>query len=173
MAEIAFDTPPLLRIVCLAGLDRDGGISEALRGVKLARSRGIKLNAVIAGRAPACRPNEGASPEPEVVFAGSLAGKSKAALLANSDVMLLPADPEGRLFTLLEAMAAGVAVVAARVGAIPEIVVDGVHGLLVAPRDPEQISMALVRLAHDPVLLSRMREQCRRYVSTRYPRRAS
>ena len=56
----------------------------------------------------------------------------------------------------LEAMAAGLPVVAAHTAAVPEVVPDGVAGLLVPPRDPGALAAALVRLLTDRPLAARM-----------------
>ncbi len=80
-------------------------------------------------------------------------------LLAASDVVALPARfGEGCPNALLEAMAAGKPVVAARSGGIPEVVADGETGLLVEPGDAAGLGSALARLASDPSLRSRMGE---------------
>jgi glycosyltransferase involved in cell wall biosynthesis len=57
---------------------------------------------------------------------------------------------------IVEAMACGVPVVAARCGGIPEAISDGVEGFLVAPRQPEELAEALLRLWRDPALRRRM-----------------
>jgi glycosyltransferase involved in cell wall biosynthesis len=57
---------------------------------------------------------------------------------------------------VLEAMAAGKPVVATRVGGVPEVVDDGVTGLLVPPRDPDALADAVVRLLRDPNRMRRM-----------------
>ena len=55
--------------------------------------------------------------------------------------------------------------VASRVGGLPEIVKDGVNGLLIEPRDPGQIRDAILRLYGDEDLRRRMGEQGRQFVS--------
>ena len=56
---------------------------------------------------------------------------------------------------ILEAMAAGLPVIATRVGGIPELVADGETGLLVPPDDASQLAAAIERLAADPELRAR------------------
>jgi alpha-maltose-1-phosphate synthase len=56
----------------------------------------------------------------------------------------------------LEAMACGTAVVGSRVGGIPEVVDDGVTGLLVPPNDPASLADAMNALLHDPMRAAEM-----------------
>ena len=72
------------------------------------------------------------------------------ALLALADVVVHPSTEEGFSNAILEAMAAGKPVVAARVGGNPEAVVDGETGLLVPLGDAEALAAATVRLLADP-----------------------
>lgn len=65
------------------------------------------------------------------------------------DALVLPSYVEGAPNVVLEAMAAGVPVVATAVSGTPELVVDGETGLLVPPRAPEALGRALVRVAGD------------------------
>jgi glycosyltransferase involved in cell wall biosynthesis len=73
-------------------------------------------------------------------------------LMREFDVFILPSLFEGFGLVLLEAMAAAKPIVATRVGAIPEIVVDGETGLLVPPRDPIALAQALRHLIMNPGL---------------------
>ena len=66
------------------------------------------------------------------------------------DVGVLCSDREGTPMSVLEYMEAGRPVVATRVGGVPDIVVDGEHGLLVPPRDPAALAGALGALLDDP-----------------------
>ena len=80
-----------------------------------------------------------------------------------ADAYAHPSLWEGFGLALLEAMAAGKAVVASRVSTIPEIVVDGETGWLVAPRDGQALARSLLQLLDDPVGSRQMGEAgCRR-----------
>lgn len=73
------------------------------------------------------------------------------AVYADLAVLVVSSDNEGTPFSIIEAMAAGVAVVATRVGGIPDVVRDGVTGVLVPPRDPDALATAIASLLRDPV----------------------
>ncbi len=77
-------------------------------------------------------------------------------LLAAMDIFVLPSRWEGLPLAVIEAMMAGLPVLATAVGGVPELVEDGVTGLLVPPRDPEALAWALARLLSDPPLRRRM-----------------
>lgn len=72
------------------------------------------------------------------------------ALLRQFDVFVLPSLSEGISNALLEAMAAGLPVVATNVGGNPEVVQHGVTGLLVPPQDSRALADALLQLLSDP-----------------------
>jgi glycosyltransferase involved in cell wall biosynthesis len=77
-------------------------------------------------------------------------------LLAACDLFVLPSNYEALGLAVLEAMAAGRAVVATAVGGIPEAVLNGVTGVLVRPRDPSALASAIRTLLADPVLAHSM-----------------
>jgi glycosyltransferase involved in cell wall biosynthesis len=73
-------------------------------------------------------------------------------LLQEIDISVLPSLSEGFPNSLLEAMAAGMPVVATNVGGNPEIVRDGRTGLLVPPRDPDALAHSITSLLESPLL---------------------
>jgi glycosyltransferase involved in cell wall biosynthesis len=85
-------------------------------------------------------------------------------LLHALDIFVLPSHSEGVSLALLEAMAAGLPVVATAVGGLPEVVTDGVTGLLVSPKDPEALADALARLLSDPAWAAQLGQNARRHV---------
>lgn len=85
-----------------------------------------------------------------VEFVGSVAAGDVAPLIADARALLMPSlSYEGAPRTLLEAYAAGIPVVASRIGALPALVADGVTGMLVPPRKPDAWSAAMTRLGDD------------------------
>jgi glycosyltransferase involved in cell wall biosynthesis len=85
-------------------------------------------------------------------------------ILAAAAVSVLPSFSEGVSNTLLESMAAGVPVVATRVGGTPEVIRDKEHGLLSPPGDPEAIADSVRTLLHSPLLAARLSAQARERV---------
>ncbi len=77
-------------------------------------------------------------------------------LLCGLDVFVMPSLWEGFGLVLLEAMAAGRPIVAAKVSAIPEVIEDGETGLLVPPADASALGGAILRLWHDPSLREKL-----------------
>ena len=82
--------------------------------------------------------------------------------LAEADIFVLSSTSEGLPLSVIEAMAAGLPVVATAVGGVPELVVDGETGLLVPPRDAEALAQALDRLVRDRELRGRLGDAGRR-----------
>jgi glycosyltransferase involved in cell wall biosynthesis len=85
-----------------------------------------------------------------VRWIGWLGPDERDAAVAGADVFVMPSLSEGMPIALLEAMAAGLPIVATRVGGIPEIVTAGIDGELVEAGDPEALATALAALAGDP-----------------------
>jgi glycosyltransferase involved in cell wall biosynthesis len=87
---------------------------------------------------------------------------------ANADVFCLSSLAEGVPVVLMEAMAAGLPVVAPRIMGISELVEDGVSGLLVAPGRPDQLASALERLVADPELRAQLGQSGREKVAAEF-----
>lgn len=97
------------------------------------------------------------SAHPAVRMRGGIDRREVPAALAALDVLVVPSVwEENNPLTILEAQRAGVTVVASRIGGIPELVEDGVNGLLVEPGDTRALARAIERLAGDREYLARL-----------------
>jgi N-acetyl-alpha-D-glucosaminyl L-malate synthase BshA len=83
-------------------------------------------------------------------------------LLALSDLMLMPSEMESFGLAALEAMACRVPAVATRVGGVPELIEDGVNGLLYEVGDVDGMAAGAISILSDPALLERMSDAARR-----------
>jgi glycosyltransferase involved in cell wall biosynthesis len=91
-----------------------------------------------------------------VHFCGFVPHDRVPAVLRSADVMALPSRYEELGSALLEAMEAGVPIVASATGGIPDVITDERNGLLVPPADPEAMARAIGRLLADQTLSSRL-----------------
>jgi glycosyltransferase involved in cell wall biosynthesis len=83
-----------------------------------------------------------------VAFYPSLSGEEKIKRFASNDVFIFtPRDPEGHPWVIVEALAAGLPIIATDKGAIRESVIDGSNGFIVADRSPAEIAAKIRRLA--------------------------
>ncbi len=89
-------------------------------------------------------------------------------LLAQINIAALPSMEEGFPNAVLEAMAAGIPVVASRVGGVPEAIVDGSTGFLVTPGEPEELAGSILALLNDPARAEAMGRAGRRRVVERF-----
>jgi glycosyltransferase involved in cell wall biosynthesis len=102
--------------------------------------------------------------EEEVHFLGHVDHSKLPAHYASADLFVLPSRMENFPLVLLEAMAGGLPVVATRVGGVPEVVDEGVTGLLVRPNDPPALAEAISSLLDDPGRMRSMGEKGRQRV---------
>lgn len=95
-------------------------------------------------------------------FVGYLHGKELASAYASADAFIFPSSTETLGLVLLEAMAAGCPVVAARRGGIPDIVTDGVNGYLFEPDKPETAIIATQKLLQGGEEREKLRQNARK-----------
>lgn len=104
--------------------------------------------------------------EKNFVFLGHR--KDVGELLVDCDLSVLPSTAEGLPNVVLEAMAAGLPVVATCVGGTPEIIENGISGLLVPSRDPRTLAEAILRVLLDRELANRLGRAGQERVQTRF-----
>ncbi|MFU8776369.1 MAG: glycosyltransferase [Roseovarius sp.] len=103
-----------------------------------------------------------------ITFAGYKSQAEVAELLRAATALVLPSFAEGVPVVLMEAMAARVPVVTTRIAGVPELVEDGVSGLLVPPGDGHALQVAIARLLYDAHLCRDMGEAGRMRVEAEF-----
>jgi len=103
-----------------------------------------------------------------VRFEGSLKAPAVLALYRETDIFVQSSFAEGVPVVLMEAMAMEIPCVATRITGIPELIHDGIDGLLVTPSSVDELADAIVRLMDDAGLRRRLGESARRQVSEHY-----
>jgi glycosyltransferase involved in cell wall biosynthesis len=150
-----------LRLVQLGSWDPRKGIAAtvAAAGAVLASRPGVELRLLGTGPVDdaAVRAAFPAAAGERVTVTPRFGRGELPGLLAECDVLLQPSLAEGFSLALLEGMACGLAPVASRVGAAPDVVVPEQSGLLVEPGDAAGLRAALERLADDRPLVERLR----------------
>ncbi len=91
-----------------------------------------------------------------VYFPGYVIGSEKMTLFFKSDLFILPSYTEGFPVAVLEAMASGLPIIATPVGAIPEIIEDGVNGIIIPVCSSSAIVEAVLKIANNSSLQCRM-----------------
>lgn len=89
-------------------------------------------------------------------------------LLASAALFILPSRTEALPNSVMEAMAAGLPVIACRVGGIPELVEDGVTGILVPPDDPDALGAAIARVLENPTLAAALGSAAREKIAAQF-----
>lgn len=99
----------------------------------------------------------------EAIFAGAFNGREElSTIMAGTDIFVMSSILEGQPLGLVEAMAFSCPVVVTSVGGIPELIQNGVNGLLCPPRDPDCLADKIKTLADDPSLRERLGQAARR-----------
>ncbi|SFD06523.1 glycosyltransferase family 4 protein [Massilia yuzhufengensis] len=140
------------RILFLGQVEPRKGVMELVQALALLKERFPHAQLAIGGQGELEQVERRARAlgvADRVLALGWVTAEKKQQELARAAIFCLPSHAEGLPMALLEAMAAGKAVVTTGVGGIPDAVRDGDNGLLVAPGNVEQLAAALGRLLAD------------------------
>lgn len=160
-SECRATAAPRYQILFLSRFVREKGLFELLDAFARIVKELPEVRLILAGDGPARADVEQAvhasGLSEYVELPGYIRGAKKTAVLAASDIFVLPTYyGEGCPVSLLEAMAAGLALVSTPVGGIPDVLKDGENGVLLPSADPELIYQALHRLLSSPQRLTRI-----------------
>jgi glycosyltransferase involved in cell wall biosynthesis len=156
------------QILCVASFEEVKGHRYLVEACKILKDRGVDFQCHFVGYGPlrnrVIEQVEKMGLKDEIIIHPPRPRQEIVKMLADADVKVLPSVPtkqgkrEGIPVVLMEAMASGLPVVSSWLSGIPELVEDGVAGILAAPRDVNGLAEALFRLSRDPELRRRMGE---------------
>ena len=155
-------------VVALGRLSAEKGFGLLIEAI--AQLQGVKLRLVGDGpeRAALMADVERLGVADRVTFVGELPPEQVRAELRAADIFCLPSFSEGLPVSIMEAMAAGVPVVATWIAGIPELAQDGVTALTVPPARVDALADALRRLVEDPRLGERLAAAARARVEQQH-----
>ncbi|CAA9482701.1 MAG: Glycosyl transferase, group 1 family protein [uncultured Sphingomonadaceae bacterium] len=149
-----------IRIVCVGRLSPEKGHLGLLDAFAELHARGLVGRLVLVGdgpeRARVERHGAALGVSGALTFRGRLNEQDTLAQIAGANLLVLPSFMEGLPIVLMEAMALGVPVVASRVAGVPELIEDGVEGLLFRASDWTDLSNKMSNLLADDALRTRM-----------------
>jgi len=148
------------KIVFVGRLDSAKDPSTLIQAFKRISTRHADVKLLIIGDGPLRKGLETLSKELDIAnrvfFCGQVSHENAMAIMAECDIYVLTSIDEGLPTSLIEAMALGKPIIATNVGGVPEIVKDGINGLLVPPKSPERVAQAVERLLNEPRLAKRL-----------------
>ncbi len=158
--------PNTVWVGAVGRLSNSKGFDHLLEATALARSRGSRLELALVGDGPLADDLAAHAHQLEIDDHVHFLGRRSELehIYPAFDVFVLSSLQEGSPNVVLEAMACGVAVVATRVGGVPELLDDGHSGLLVPAADPTVLADALECLAQDADLRRRLGDAARQHV---------
>lgn len=169
----SFNRDRPLRLVYVGRLVRTKGLFEVIEAMAALRRGGRDVSLRIAGEGPdqaaLMAASQRAGLGDRIRFLGGVFAAEKSRLWLDADVFVFPTyHREGLPYALLEAMAAGCVPVTSPVAAIPDVMRDREHGLLVPAKDAPALATALAALDDDRTGLVRMAEAARRRALDHY-----
>ena len=151
-----------INILFVGRLEERKGLIHLLKAYNRLRKRHIDARLLVVGSGPKLREYRryvGLRQIRDVEFLGRVSDEAKARYFASADIFCAPATGQESFgIVLLEAMAAGVPIVASDIHGYKNVVQRGVQGLLVEPRNHRALAAALYTLSHDPEKRLRMGE---------------
>jgi phosphatidylinositol alpha-mannosyltransferase len=154
-----------LNILFVGRFEERKGLIHLLKAYHRLRKRHVDARLLVIGTGPKSREYRrfvGLRGIRDVEWLGRVSDGDKARYFASADIFCSPATGQESFgIVLLEAMAAGIPIVASDIHGYKNVMQRGVQGLLVEPRNPRALAAALYKLAGDPDLRHRMGEEGR------------
>lgn len=133
-------------ILFLGRICKDKGIDELIEAARILKNQYDDLKIYVGGIFEETVYQDKFNANKDIIeFVGWVSGEKKNNLLMKSDILVLPSYYEGFPVSIIDGMSKGCVCVATSVGAVPEIIEDGIDGFVVEPKDIDSLVDGLVR----------------------------
>ena len=160
------------KVLFLANLKKDKGPITFVEAAKKVLKKHPEIQFVIVGNwrdeRVKLKIKEESKQYKQIIYLGPKYGKEKNEIIFQSFCLSYPTENDAFPLVILEAMRAGLPVIATNIGAIPEIVDDGVTGFIIPPRDPETLAEKIIYLIKHPDIARKMGEAGRKKFEREY-----
>jgi glycosyltransferase involved in cell wall biosynthesis len=155
-----------ITLVYLGALQSFKGLFEAVEAVDIVWNRMTinNFNFLIAGSGPAEQALRHRVKyfglENVIKFIGNIFEEEKKQFWRNAHLFIFPTYAEGMPYTLLESIASGTPIITTRVGGIPDVIINSIHGFFVEPKDVNGLADAIKKLITNRQLMRNMSSHC-------------
>lgn len=164
-----------LHILSVSRLVKSKGQDVLLRAVSLLKQAGLPVRLRIGGDGPEMDALQTLARELQLgdfaTFLGSLAEDRYLAEMQAADVFVLASHAEPMGVVYMEAMSTEIPTIGTNAGGVPEMITDGVNGVLVPPNDPQSLACALRRLHQQPQLRASLGQAARQTILSEFDSR--
>lgn len=165
-------------VFCYIGrIEEAKGIFDTLEALKILTNKGIhEFSFKVAGDGAAKNKMieriKSLQLEEQVNYVGSVFNKEKTTFWQSSDVLIFPSYAEGMPYTILESLASGTPMITTNVGAIGDVIINGVHGVYTEVKNPLLLSNKIEDFLTAPATLEGLSRNCRRLAREEYSKEA-
>ena len=155
--RVVEQNPPLLKVLYLGYLGKAKGSFDLVEAAKEILAKNIPVKIDLVGEELAKGEVERLKKQIDQTGLGNVVslhppviGSKKIEMLLEADIFIYPSYGEGMPIAVIEAMASGLPIISTRVGGLPDLVKDGINGILVEAGHPDQLVRAILYLSLNP-----------------------
>ena len=168
MPEHSPDPNEIFRIFCLANFSPVKGHRDLINAIGKLKNNNIILTCF--GDGPLLEDMKKLVKKKnlseKIIFAGTYDNPNE--VLKDADLLVVPSHEEGSPNVILEAMASGVPVIGTAVGGIPELLGNGLYGVLVSPHSPKDMALSIEQISQNPEFRIRLAKKAFKTVKEKY-----